>query len=316
MRSTIRTVLICLVVSLGVIVSAEKSWAGFVAGGSRLIYYYTQRSLLNPAAGTGTAGTILAVKNNSSDPTKVQMKIFNGSTCTGFGPVTFDLPGNRTLRINVSDFVSAAPFPEGWVDLYAVNAGGTPIRWDFLTGKFTVLDFGGTSTTVAISEAVAMFSDANRASDPQGGVIVDHSNARTTAPHFQAVDFWAPGGPFNISDRLVVIPVSRVPGTAPVASTGGIGLSFKTLAGVETLSTTANPSCMLASSLSALHASFSTSYPNTVAVTDGGNLGLIADLSGTNKGNAGWLFESATSPPLLGVHPIQAWAEQAVDARE
>lgn len=316
MRSTVRTVLICLVVSLGVIVSAEKSWAGFVSGGSRLIYYYSQRSIVNPSAGTGTAGTILAVKNNSSDATKVQMKIFNGSTCTGFGPVTFDLPGNQSLRINVSDHVSATPFPEGWVDLYAVNAGGTPIRWDYLTGKFTVLDFGGTSTTVGISEAVAIFSDANRTSDPQGGLIIDHTSVRTFAPLGHGVDFWAPGGPFNIGDRLVVVPVSQVPGTAPVASTGGIALSFKTLAGVETLNTPAAPSCMLASSLSNLHASFSTSYPNATAITDGGNLGIIADLSGTNKGNAGWLFESATSPPLLGVHSLQAWLELAVDAHE
>lgn len=316
MRSAVRTVLICLVVSLGVIGSVEKSWAGFVSGGSRLIYYYTQRSVINPAAGTGTAATILAVKNNSSDPTKVQMKIFNGSTCTGFGPVTFDLPGNQSLRINVSDYASAAPFPEGWVDLYAVDAGGTPIRWDYMTGKFTVLDFGGTSTTVAISEPVSLFSDADRTIDLQGGVIADHESLRTWAPLAHAVDFWAPGGSFNISDRLVVVPVSRVPGTAPVASTAGIGLSFKTLAGVETLNTTAITSCALASSLSNLHASFSTSYPNAVAVTDGGNLAIVADLSGTNKGNAGWLFEFATTPPLLGVHTLQPWMEMAVDAHE
>jgi len=315
MRSTVRTVLICLVVSLGVIGSAEKSWAAF-AGGSRLVYYYTQRSVINPSAGPGTAATILAVKNNATDPTKVQMKIFNGSTCAAFGPVTFDLPGNQSLRINVSDYASAAPFPEGWVDLYAVNAGGTPIRWDLLTGKFTVLDFGGTSMTVAISEPVSLFSDANHAIDPLGGVIADHSSVRTGAPIAHAVDFWAPGGAFNISDRLVVVPVSMVPGTAPVASTGGIGLSFRTLAGVETLNTTAITSCALASSLSTLHAGFSTSYPNAVAVTDGGNLVVVADGSAANKGNAGWLFEFATAPPLLGVHTLQPWVALAVDGHE
>lgn len=316
MKSSVRIVLLLCVMSLGVLLSVERSWAGFVAGGSRLIYYYSQRSLVNPGAGTGTGATILAVKNNSSDPTKVQMKIFNGSTCTGFGPVTFDVPGNQSLRINVSDHVSATTFQEGWVDLYAVNSGGTPIRWDYLTGKFTVLDFGGSSTTVAISQAAAMFSDVNRASDPQGGVIVDNTSARTWAPHLQSVDFWATGGPFNISDRLVVVPVSQVPGTAPVASSSGISLSFKTLAGVETLSTSATTSCMLASSLPSLHPGFSAAYPNGATVTDGGNLSLIADSSGTNKGNAGWLFEMATSPLLLGVHPIQAWAELAVDGHE
>lgn len=316
MRSISRIVLFLCVLSLGVLLSVERSWAGFVSGGSRLIYYYSQRSLVNPAAGNGSGATILAVKNNSSDPTKVQMKIFNGSTCAGFGPVTFDLPGNQSLRINVSDHVSATPFPEGWVDLYAVNAGGTPIRWDFLTGKFTVLDFGGSATTVAISQAAAMFSDANRASDTQGGVILDNTSARTWAPHLQAVDFWATGGAFNISDRLVVVPVSQVPGTAPVASSGGIALSFKTLAGVETLSTTATPSCMLASSLPSLHPGFSAAYPNAGTVTDGGSLSLVADSSGTNKGNAGWLFEMATAPLLLGVHPIQAWAEPSVDGHE
>jgi len=316
MRSISRIVLFLCVLSLGVLLSVERSWAGFVSGGSRLIYYYSQRSLVNPAAGNGSGATILAVKNNSSDPTKVQMKIFNGSTCAGFGPVTFDLPGNQSLRINVSDHVSAVPFPEGWVDLYAVNSGGTPIRWDYLTGKFTVLDFGGSSTTVAISQPAAMFSDANRASDPQGGVIADNTSVRTWAPLIQAVDFWATGGPFNIGDRLVVVPVSQVPGTAPVASSGGIALSFRTLAGVETLNTSVTPSCALASPLSSLHASFSASYPNGATVTDGGNLNITADLSGTNKGNVGWLFETATSPLLLGVHPIQAWVEPAVDAHE
>jgi len=305
MRPIARTVLLSLVVSLGVIALAEESWAAF-AGGSRLLFYYTQRSIVNPAAAPGSAATIVGITNQSFDTAvKVRVNIFNGSTCANFGPVTFDLSPRRTLRLNVGTEVTAAGFPEGWVDVYAVNAGGLPIRWDQLAGKGTILDFGGANTAAVTYEAAGLFSDdPNRTvgADTQGSLISNTSHINTFGMTEGTVEFWAPGGSFGIGDRLIVIPVSAIPGTAPAATS--INSDWFKTDETQTLNDQAiNTTCMVASSLASLHPAFATNYPNTDGVADGGNLSL---LSLTNKGFVGALAEFGTAPvALLTVSPIQ-----------
>lgn len=304
MKRIARVVLVGLVAGLGVMAAAEESWAVF-AGGSRLMFYYTQRSLVNSGAGPGSAATIIGITNqNSTTAVNVALNIFNGSTCSSFGPVQFNIGARRTLRINISDQVAAASFPEGWVDVRAVNAGGSLIQWDQLSGKGTILDFGGANTAVATYEAAALFSDdANRENDvAQGALIANNSNGNTLGALAGTVEFWAQGGPFNTNHRLVVIPVSTTPGTAPVASNHT--LIWKRVSdGVETRNALVPSTCMLASSLADLHPDFAASYPNTVSVNDGGNIAIISDL--TNKGFVGGLFEISANPALLVVHSIQ-----------
>lgn len=310
MRPIVRAVVIALVVSLGVIAVAETSWAA-VAGGSRLIFYYSQRSLVNPAASAPSAATIVGITNQSTtDPVDIRVNIFNGATCAGFGPLSFTLSPRRTLRLNIADHVSAAGFPEGWVDVRATSAGGSPIRWDQLSGKGTLLDFGGASTAVAIYEAAALFSDNRSVS--QGTLIADNGDGDTFGAVQGTADFWAPGGPFGTSHRLVVIPVSLVPGTAPLASSHT--LTWRKTDETQTRSAAVASSCMIASSLADLHPSFAATYPNTVAITDGGNLEITSDF--TNKGFVAALFETATSPSLLAVHSIQQFIGLTFESHE
>jgi hypothetical protein len=314
MRPVVRAVLVILVASLGVITVAEESWAVF-AGGSRLLFYYTQRSLVNPAGAPGSAATIIGITNQSNtDAVNVRVNIFNGSTCAGFGPISFNLSPRRTLRLNIAAQVSAASFPEGWVDVYAVNAGGSPIRWDQLSGKGTILDFGGANTAAATYEAAALFSDADRDNSPvqQGTVIAANGDGNTFGPFEGTVEFWAQGGPFGTGNRLVVIPVSTTPGTAPVASSHNI-IWTKTDE-TQTRNAAVASSCMIASSLADLHPAFAANYPNTGSLSDGGNLDIATDL--LNKGFVGALFETATTPSLLAVHSVQQFVGPTKESHE
>jgi len=304
MKPIVRVVLVGLLAGLGVIAAAGESWAVF-AGGSRLMFYYTQRSLVNSGAGPGSAATIIGITNqNSSTAVNVALNIFNGSTCASFGPVQFGIGARRTARVNISDQVAAASFPEGWVDVRAVNAGGAPIQWDQLSGKGTILDFGGVNTSVATYEAGAVFSDdANRGTGAaQGALIADNNDVRTFGALAGQVEFWAQGGPFNTNHRLVVIPVSVTPGTAPLASDHQY-VWTRVSDGTVTRNAEVLFPCMLASSLADLHPDFAASYPNTVSLVDGGNIRI--DNDGPNKGFVGALFETATNPSLLVVHPMQ-----------
>ncbi len=315
MKPIFRVALVGLLAGLGVIAVAEESWAVF-AGGSRLMFYYTQRSLVNSGAGPGSAGTIIGITNqNGGTAVDVRINIFNGSTCANFGPVQFTIGARGTLRINIADQVAAASFPEGWVDVRAVNAGGSPIQWDQLSGKGTILDFGGSNTSVATYEAGALFSDdANRAtSGAQGALIANNGDGNTFGALAGSVEFWAPGGPFNTNHRLVVIPVSTIPGTAPIAS----NYPFVWTRVSDELGTRNAPvafACMLASSLADLHPGFAASYPNGASLTDGGNISISND--GTNKGFVGALFETAPNPSLLVVHSIQQSVGPTMESHE
>lgn len=315
MRPIIRAVLVTLVVSLGVIAAAEEGWAAF-AGGSRLIFYYTQRSIVNPAAAPGSAATLVSVTNHRTDsPVTIRVNIFNGVTCAGFGPLTFTLGPRNTLRFNVADQVLASSFLEGWVDVRAVDAAGVPIRYDQMSGKGTILDFGFPTTAAATYEAAALFSDANRSMPLlQGTVIADNFDPNTRGADMGTADFWAAGGSFGVGHRLAVIPVSIVPGEAPVASS--YSLSWKKTDGTGVGSFSAASSCMIAGSLASLHPDFATTYPFTGLSTNGGNLTINVTSFLANKGFVGALFETATTPPVLAVHSIQQGAAPSPESHE
>jgi hypothetical protein len=311
---------VILVASLGVMAVAEESWAIF-AGGSRLIYYYSLRSLTNPSAAVGSAATIVGITNQSTvDAVSVRVNIFNGSTCGRIGPLTFSLSPRRTLRLNVVAEVvaagfTAADFPEGWVDVHAVSGGGSPLRWDQLSGKGTILDFGGANAAAATYEAAALFSDADRDNSPvqQGTVIADNTNGNTFGPFEGTLEFWAQGGSFGTGNRLVVVPVSLVPGTAPAASSHT--LIWHKTDETETRNAAVASPCMIASSLADLHPAFAANYPNTGSLTDGGNLDIASDL--INKGFVGALFETGTTPSaLLAVHSVQQFVGPTKESHE
>jgi len=319
MRPIIRTVLMGLVITLGVVGVAGESWASFSAG-SRLLFYYTQKSLVNPSAAPGSATTIVGITNDSvNTAVNVRVNIFNGSTCANFGPVQFTLAPRRTLRLNIGTLVTAAGFPEGWMDVYAVGASGALIRWDQLSGKGTILDFGGANTAAATYESAALFSDASDRSSAalQGTPIADNNNANTAGMVGGTVEFWGQGGTLGVSQRLIGIPVSPVPGTAPVPGTFAISW-YKSDGTADPTGNSADTTCMLASSLAALHPGFAVAYPSDGSLTQGGNLFITSSSPGptSNKGFVGALFETSTTPALLAVHSIQPTFEPSNQSHE
>ncbi|MBI3781558.1 MAG: hypothetical protein HY278_10980, partial [candidate division NC10 bacterium] len=169
----------------------------------------------------------------------------------------------------------------------------------------------------ATYEAAALFSDVDRASGTQGGVIADNSNGNTFGALLGTVEFWAQGGSFGTGNRLVLIPVSTVPGTAPAASTASnafTGTWFKTDE-TQTRSAPIETTCMIASSLADLHPSFGANYPNTGSLNDGGNISIGE--GGGNKGFVGALFETATTPrALLAVHSVQQFLGPTKESHE
>ena len=127
------------------------------------------------------------------------------------------------------------------------------------------------------------------------------------------VEFCAPGGSFGIGNRLIVIPVSTTPGTAPAATSFNSDW-FKTDETQTLDDAPINTSCMVASSLADLHPGFAATYPNTGGIADGGNLSLF---SLSNKGFVGALVETATTPrALLAVHSIQQLLGFSVQSHE
>jgi hypothetical protein len=315
MRPIVRTVFIGLVVTLAVLAVAEESWAAF-SGGSRLLFYYTQRSIVSPSAGLLTAATIVGITNqSSSNAVAIRVRYFNGASCAASTIETFTLSPRRTLRLNVGEHVAAASFPEGWVDVWAVNGSGSPIRWDQLSGKGTILDFGGVNTAAVTYEAAALFSDADRVtgtSSQQGQLITNNGLGTTWGALEGTLDFWAAGGSFGTGHRLIVIPVSETPGTAPSASTPNIKW-YKTDETQTRNADVAMP-CMLASSLAALHPNFAATYPNDGTVAMGGNLDISSD---GNKGIVGALFETGTTPnALLAVHSLQQFTAVSKESHE
>jgi hypothetical protein len=317
MRPIVRAVFISLVVTLGIIAAAQESWASF-AGGSRLLFYYTQRSIVNPGAGLGTAVTIMGITNQSStDDVRIRFRVFNGSTCASTGTSSFDLSPRRTLRLNVGDFGSAAGFPEGWVDVWAINSLGSPIRWDQLAGKGTILDFGGVNTAAVTYEAAALFSDANRTtgtSSEQGQLMTNNGHINTWGALQGSVDFWGVGGSFGTGHRLIIIPVSENPGTAPVATSPNI--TWYRTNETQTRDADVAMPCMIASSLANLHPTpnFAATYPNDGTVSSGGNLDITSD---GNKGIVGALFETGTTPnSLLVVHSLQQFISLGQESHE
>jgi hypothetical protein len=302
MRAVARSLLVLIVAGVAVAAAATVSEAA-LAGGSRLLFYHTQQSIAHPAAGPGTATTVIGVTNNHpEDAVSVRLQVFNGQSCASAGPFTFPLAGRQTLRLLVSDLASPALFPEGWVDVWAVDAGGVPIRWDYLSGKGTLIDFGGSPTSVATYAPAALFSD--RAGD-QGTPIPDLTHANTRAPLLSSVEHWGHGGPNGVGTRLVVLPVSVTPGTAP-SSEAPLIQFFHQAGGPAALTATNGPGCMVAAPLPALNPSFAATFPASGGVPGGGSIQAQFGEGSTNKGVVGVLFEYGSTVAGLVVTPLQS----------
>jgi hypothetical protein len=293
MRVTGRWLLVILTASLGVAATAEHSWASF-AGGSRLLMYFTQRSLVNPAAGDGSAITVVGITNqNVTTATRIAVSVV-GSNCASTGTFFFPLAPRQTLRLAVASLASPALFPEGFVDVRAVNNDGADIRWDQLAGKILLLDQGGPRPLAATHAAAALFSDDIRGNgDPQGGPVVDKTHTRTGGFFQGSTEFWGLGAPFGTQHRLIVIPVSGTPGTPPNPDSPVI--AFFRAAGAQGGAPVLEvddiaPACMTAQPLSALHPSFAATFPGQGSLGEGGNLLVVAG-DGGNKGIVGALLE-------------------------
>jgi hypothetical protein len=289
MRFLGRSLLVILLASLGVAATAEYSWATW-AGGSRLLMYFTQRSLVNPAAGDGSAITVVGITNQSTDTaTRIAVNVV-APNCTSTGAIFFPLAPRQTLRLAVATLASPALFPEGFVDVRAVNNDGADIRFDQLTGKILLIDQGGPTPLAATHGAAALFSDDIRASgNSQGGLIADKSDPRTAGLLEGSAEFWGLGGPFGNNHRLILIPVSQNPGTAPGPDAPLVAF-YPLAGGAPVLAGSITPTCMVALPLSALNADFAATFPGSGSIAEGGNLS-VEQGPGGNKGFVGALLE-------------------------
>lgn len=312
MRAVARSLLVLIVAGVAVAAPTAVSEAAF-AGGSRLLFYHTQQSVAHPAAGPGTASTVIGVTNNNPEiAVNVRVQVFNGQSCASAGPFTFPLAGRQTIRLLVSDLASPALFPEGWVDVWAVDGGGVPIRWDQLSGKATLIDFGGSPIAVATYPAAALFSD--RAGD-QGTPIPDLSNANTRAPLIGSVEFWGHGGPNGVGTRLAVLPVSVTPGTAPQSEAPLIQFHGQA-GGPPALTATNAPGCMVAAPLAALHPNFAASFPASGGLGGGGSIDARFGEGSTNKGVVGLLLEYGSTVAGIVATPLQSFVGPTLESHE
>jgi hypothetical protein len=312
MRAVPRVLFLLVVAAIALAGLAEESSAA-LAGGSRLLFYHTQKSIVNPGAAGQSASTIIGITNASLDTAvSVRVQIFNGQNCASAGPFTFSVAGRQTLRLLVSDLAPPAQFPEGWVDVWAVNGGGAPIRWDQLAGKGTLLDFGGSAIATATYEAAALFSDRG---GPQGDPIPDLNNGNTWGPLATTAEFWGAGGPFGVGSRLVVLPVSEIPGTAPQLEAPLIQF-FPQGGGAAALTANNAPGCLVAAPLTALNPSFAATFPASGNLSGGGSVGAQFAEDSQNKGVVGALFEFGTAVAGLVVTPLQTWIGPTLESHE
>jgi hypothetical protein len=252
--------------------SADEASAS-AAGGSRLLYYFTQTAF-EPGAATGTALTIFTVSNNSTSSVNAKYTIYRGSDCTRTGPTSLTLAAGETKLIDVSTLVS---YPSGVIDLWASTPGGTPIRHDALSGKSVVVDFGSATVTSAVVPALKLFSD-NRAKDDQS-TIPDENLAQENAPLIIVGDFF-PNGATGITDTIALFGPAIQPGAVPPPSTGAsaIPLNYYAFGGAKTPLTALSTPCV---------------YSNTLANAVGplaSSGGKIDAAPGAGKGLAGWKF--------------------------
>jgi hypothetical protein len=269
-----------------------------------MLFYFTQRSLLVPAASVGSAVTVVGITNlSTTTATRIAVTV-HASSCASTAPLFLPLAPRQTLRLVVGELASPSLFPEGWVDVWAVDNAGVAIRFDQLAGKGTLLDLGRPTVAAATYAPAALSSDEPNPAFPgsQGGPILNHNSGLTWGTLQGSVDFWGLGGPFAVEHRLIVIPVAVQPGASPTPEASSV-IFFPQPGGEPVLTGAVSASCMLAQPLSALHPNFGATFPGGGSLTEGGS--LLAGSGGVgNKGIVGALLEFSSVTGAIAIYPL------------
>ena len=208
---------LALGVLLGAVLGAltpalETAFAEELAGGSRLVYFYSRRSFLSGAQAVGTGLTLFSVANaHPSAPVSIRFTIFNGPDCMTPGAVPLNLAARETRLLDVSSFLPASGFTYGVIDLWAVNGAGAPIRWDALEGRSIVVDLAG-GVGAASVPAAKLFSD-DRREPAVGSPVANESSPHTAAPLAVTSDVLPQGA--GVVDTVFLFGPAVVPGAAP-----------------------------------------------------------------------------------------------------
>ena len=108
---------------------AGEPEAAALSGGSRLIFYYTSRSIAHPDAGAG-ATTIVSITNHSSTTPARVIAWVRRADCTSFGFFERVVGVNETWRFVPADLAPPGEAGEGWVDAYALDPASRLTVWD------------------------------------------------------------------------------------------------------------------------------------------------------------------------------------------
>jgi hypothetical protein len=274
MRSHARGVLFTLavVITLGWVGEA----AAFIpSGGSRLLYYFSKKSFA-AGAGEDTAQTLLFVTNTSPDTaTRFGIKYYRADCNQEIGPVFQNLGAGATRRLDVS--AEAPNFQEGVAEVFFVNAGNQPIRWDFGAGSSIIIDFP--LVTVVRLPAALLHSDSRVFG---GDPIASNTDGTTWAPLILNGNFADPG---VVTSRLVVFAPGTDPGT--VAADRTVNVDFRAQNGGADARVGFNALCGRSLPLATVRglapADFQTTYPAGGVV--------VPSADGQPKGIVGWLIE-------------------------
>jgi hypothetical protein len=294
-RSRVLLVLVVIALCMGWV---DQAFAGFGAGGSRLIYYYRETSFTS-----GAGLTLFTVTNNQSSPVSVQFAIFNGADCSKAGPFTTTVGATQTKMLTVTDFAPAASFPAGVIDLWAVNGANQPIRWDVLTGTSVVADFGPGPVGAVTIPAAKIFSDDRSAN--LGTLIANQGDVDATGPLAIAASLLTPQSPGTSDDTLVLFSPATNPGEVPPPSTGSSNIDFTLFpsAGGAGTPVSVETSCV---------------YTNTATGIFGPGVGTghVQAIGGGGKGIVGWKFlkfsQNGLSVLLGELMPV--WATVSLSA--
>jgi hypothetical protein len=276
MRSQLRKLVLGLAVLMGLAWASDAS-AALPAGGSRLLFYFSNKSFVSGSS-EGSAFTLAFLTNGATaTATKVAVKYYRGDNCQETSPVIHDLAAGQTLVFDSS--VQVPTFPDGVMEAFFVNGAGQPVRFDFGVGSSAVVD--KTLVGVARLSAAALHSD-NRAGS-LNTVIADNSSTATFAPLLLAGSF---PDPSVVTAHLALFAPGTAPGT--VASDRLLTVNFRQPSGGGAVDGPLNIACGRALPLSTIRgltpAQFQAAFP-------GG--GVVApSVDGQEKGVVGWKIET------------------------
>ena len=292
MRSHAKVFLFGLFMVIGLTWVGEAS-AFIPSGGSRLLFYFSQRSFTAGAA-DNTAQTLLFITNgNSSVDGRIAVTYYRGNNCgVTAGPFSQNLVSGATATINVADQVPA-DFQEGVAEVNFVNGVGARVRNDFGAGHSIVID-QNLVTIVKLPAALLHSDDRVRSFDDPPTLIANNAAATSWAPtqllgQFEQTDI--------VRTRLSVFSPGTIPGT-PSADTS-MTVRFRRPDGGGEVTNTFQANCGFTRTLAQVRgqtdAQFQAAFPTGGAVA--------VEAAGQEKGMVGWLIQTIqlSGPPPVNI---------------